>query len=143
MDSQVRPAFIRAAGGILWRSRERRQLAVIYRDRHARNECGLPKGKLELGEKWEQAALREVLEETGCRAEILGFGGALPYFVDSRPKVVVYFEMLATCEGRFLPSREVREMAWLRTESALAALSHDSERELLRALVTSADLADV
>lgn len=135
LPSQVLPAFIRAAGGIVWRNEERRQIAVIYRDRHARNECCLPKGKLDPGEGWEQAALREVLEETGCRAEIVGFGGILPYYVSARPKVVVYFEMVATHTGPFHPSGEVREMAWLCNESALAALSHDSEREMLRALL--------
>ena len=134
MPSQVLPAFIRAAGGIVWRNKDRRQVAVIYRDRHTRGECCLPKGKLESGEGWEQAALREVLEETGCRAEIVGFGGILPYYVSARPKVVVYFEMVATHAGPFHPSREVREMAWLGSDSALAALSHDSEREMLRAL---------
>ena len=136
MPSEGQPGFIRAAGGILWRNPERGQIAVIYRDRYERDECCLPKGKLDPGENWEQAALREVLEETGCRAEIVGFGGLLTYYVRRRPKVVVYFEMVTTRAGPFQPSREVREMAWLGTEAALAALSHDSERELLRALVT-------
>ena len=120
----------------MWRSPDREQVAVIYRDRHSRDECCLPKGKLDPGEDWEQAALREVLEETCSEAEILGFGGLLPYYVGRRPKIVVYFEMVAVCEGRFQPSAEVRDMAWLAPESALAALSHDSEREMLCRLVT-------
>ena len=132
MPETAEPRFIRAAGGVVWRDRRRREVAVIYRDRHSRNECCLPKGKLERGEEWERAAVREVLEETGCEAEIRGFGGLLHYFVGGRPKVVLYFEMLALREGAFQPSEEVRDTAWLAPEQATATLTHEGERNLLR-----------
>lgn len=126
---------IRAAGGIVWRDRSRRELAVIYRDRYEPGECCLPKGKLDPAERWEQAAVREVLEETGCDAEITGFAGLLHYQVGKRPKVVVYFDMLAVAERAFLPSKEVTTMAWLTPPEALHALAHEGERELLRELL--------
>lgn len=126
------PKFIRAAGGLVWRSRERRELAVIYRDRHQRDECCLPKGKLDSGERWEQAAVREVLEETCCQAEVLGFGGLLHYYVGVRPKVVVYFEMVALEEFPFKPSAEVRDVRWLSLADAQRLLTHDGERDLLQ-----------
>ena len=124
--------LVRAAGGIVWRDRSRRELAVIYRDRYAPSECCLPKGKLDPSEGWEQAAVREVLEETGCEAEIAGFAGLLHYQVGNRPKVVVYFDMLSIAEGAFLPSKEVTKMAWLKPPEALGELAHEGERELLR-----------
>ena len=108
---------------------------MVIRNRHAQNECSLPKGKLDPGEEWEQAALREVLEETGSAAGIVGFGGALPYYVGPRPKIVVYFEMVAVPGGVFTPSREVVDMAWLAPAAALARLSYESERNMLRALL--------
>ena len=126
-----RPRFIQAAGGIVWRTRERLELAVIYRDRYERGECCLPKGKLESGEDWQRAAVREVLEETGCEAKIEGFGGLLTYYVGERPKVVLYFEMLAVADRGFQPSREVREMRWLSPQAALGELAHDAERDVL------------
>ncbi len=135
MSVPAPPRFIRAAGGLVWRTRAREQLAVIYRDRYQTGECCLPKGKLDAGEDWEEAARREVLEETGCEAEVRRFCGLLPYFVGPRPKVVVYFEMVAIREDEFRPSSEVRGIEWLAPDSALEALSHDSERELLRAWV--------
>lgn len=126
---------VRAAGGIVWRDRGRRELAVIYRDRYVPGECCLPKGKLDPAEAWEQAAVREVLEETGCEAEIAGFAGLLHYHVGNRPKVVVYFDMFAVAEGAFLPSKEVAKMAWLMPPEALDELVHEGERELLRAFL--------
>ena len=123
---------VRAAGGIVWRDRSRRELAVIYRDRYAPGECCLPKGKLDPAEGWEQAAVREVLEETCCEAEIVGFAGLLHYHVGERPKVVVYFDMFAVAEGAFLPSKEVTRMAWLKPPVAIGELAHEGERELLR-----------
>ena len=123
---------VRAAGGIVWRDRGRRELAVIYRDRYTPGECSLPKGKLDPAERWEQAAIREVLEETGCEAEIAGFAGLLHYRVGKSPKVVVYFDMFAVAEGAFLPSQEVTKMAWLKPPEALGELAHEGERELLR-----------
>ena len=132
MPETAEPKFIRAAGGVVWRDRRRREVAVIYRDRHSRDECSLPKGKLERAEEWERAAVREVLEETGCEAEICGFGGLLHYFVGGRPKVVLYFEMLALREGAFQPTEEVRDTEWLAPEKATAALTHEGERTLLR-----------
>jgi len=123
--------LVRAAGGIVWRDSKRRELAVIYRDRYEPDECCLPKGKLDPGEGWERAAVREVLEETGCEAEIAGFAGLLHYQVGKGPKVVVYFDMLAIGEGEFVPSSEVTKMAWLTPAEALGELAHQGERELL------------
>lgn len=129
--------LIRAAGGLLWRDRRRREIAVIYRDRHERDECCLPKGKLEPGEDWRQAALREVLEETGCDAALGKFVELLHYYVGGRPKIVVYFEMVATREGRFRPSEEVRARAWLAPQAAVGALTHEGEKAVLRRCLAS------
>ena len=137
MSTGVKTGLIRAAGGLLWRDGRRREVAVIYRDRHTRGECCLPKGKLEPGEDWERAALREVLEETGCEADLGKFVELLHYYVGGRPKVVVYFEMVVTREGRFQPSREVRERAWLAPQAAVAALTHEGERQVLRRCLAS------
>ena len=127
---EVRP--IRAAGGIVWRDVERRQIAVVYRDRHVRGECSLPKGKLEPGEEWERAAVREVLEETGCEAETGRLVEPVLYHVRGRPKIVAFFEMVAIREHGFEASEEVRHAAWLSPAAALESLTYGLEREVLR-----------
>ena len=140
MEERSRRAFVRAAGGIVWRNGDRRELAVVYRDRYAAGECCLPKGKLDAGEDWARAAVREVWEETCCEAEILGFGEVALYHVGETPKAVVYFEMRATRETPFRPSREVRKLAWLAPAQALGALTHGSERDALRKCLARAGL---
>ena len=60
---------VSAAGGVVLRrdGRGPTQVAVIHRPKYM--DWSLPKGKLEPGESWEDAALREVEEETGIRCE--------------------------------------------------------------------------
>ena len=124
--------LIRAAGGVVWRSTDKREVAVVRRNRHRPDECCLPKGKLDAGETWQAAALREVLEETGCAAAISGFADAVYYLVDNAPKIVVFFEMVALREGEFQPSGEVCAVEWLEPQAALERLTHNTERKVLQ-----------
>lgn len=57
---------VEAAGGVVFN--ERGQILLIYR----RGYWDLPKGKIDKGESIEEAALREVQEETGLRQVELG-----------------------------------------------------------------------
>lgn len=123
--------WIRAAGGVVWRTADKREVAVIYRDRHQPDECCLPKGKLDAGESWESAAVREVAEETGCEARITGFLDAVDYLVGNTPKIVIFFEMVAVREGKFQQSGEVRSAEWLAPADARDRLTHDIERQVL------------
>lgn len=123
-------AIIRAAGGLLWRDEGgNRRIAVVHRPH--REDWSLPKGKLEDGEGWEQAALREVREETGCEVRILSFAG-LAYYVPRRtPKVVLYWNMAVVREGPLDAPGEVDELVWLPPADALKRLDHESDREIL------------
>lgn len=58
--------IIHAAGGIV--SNENDEILMIYR----LEKWDFPKGKVEAGEAYEEAALREVKEETGLRDITLG-----------------------------------------------------------------------
>src|SRR3954468_21263130 len=82
----------RAAGGLLWRTGPAGyEIAVIRREKY--QDWTLPKGKLDPGESWEAAAIREVREETGFKAKLLGFAGAAAYSTDKGPKIVRYWHM--------------------------------------------------
>jgi len=123
-------AHVRAAGGIVWRGGPGgRRLAVIHRPR--RGDWTLPKGKLEAGESFEEAALREVAEETGCEARLGTFAGASLYASRRGPKIVLYWHMTVVWEGP-ATAREVDEVLWLTPGEALRKLDHERDRRLLR-----------
>ena len=131
MADEAHPGVIEAAGGIVWRrSREVAELAVIHRPRH--QDWSLPKGKRDPGESWQETALREVFEETGCRAEIERFANGTIYTVKGRPKVVLFWHMAVVEEGPFTPNEEVDRLEWLTPEAAMDRLDYESERRLLR-----------
>jgi 8-oxo-dGTP diphosphatase len=90
-----------------------------------------PKGKLEEGETLEEAAQREVLEETGYGCRLLRFIGHTEY-IDrkGRPKVVAYWVMAAET-GAFAVNEEVDELRWLSVPEADQLLSYERDRELL------------
>ena len=69
----LKAPVVEAAGGILWRTGPTgREIAIIYRAHY--NDWTLPKGKREPCETWQETALREVFEETGCQAFALPVG---------------------------------------------------------------------
>lgn len=127
-----RIAPIRAAGGLLWHSSGASwEIALIHRSRY--DDWSLPKGKLKYGESWQQAALREVLEETGYSAQLAGFAGAVAYTTIQGPKVVRFWHMLAGEKVAELADDEVSEVLWLKREEALNKLQYPLDRALLEA----------
>lgn len=130
LDKKLR--VVLAAGGVLWRRNGGSvRIALIRRNRYG-EEWSLPKGKLEEGESFEMAALREVLEETCCEASIGGFVGAVDYYAGKRPKVVLFYDMELEEEREFIPSDEVGRLEWIAPEEALERLSYGTEREVMR-----------
>src|SRR5687767_1762771 len=122
---------VRAAGGLLWRTAGGgHEIAVIRREKY--QDWTLPKGKLDPGETWEDAALREVREETGCKAKVLGFAGAVAYTTDKGPKVVRYWHMMLLGEPGPIEN-EVVELLWLPVAEARERLDYDLERAVLEA----------
>jgi 8-oxo-dGTP diphosphatase len=121
---------VRAAGGVVLNGDG--QIAVVYRPKY--EDWTLPKGKLEPGESWEDAALREVQEETGLECELGEELGSVEY-IDrhGRPKIVRYWRMEVR-EGEFAPNNEVSELRWLAPAQAASQLSFDRDREILARL---------
>ena len=61
---------VRAAGGLVYRRREDGAHEILLVHRPAYDDWSFPKGKLEPGEREEDAAIREVEEETGLRCRL-------------------------------------------------------------------------
>jgi 8-oxo-dGTP diphosphatase len=115
--------LIRAAGGVVARGG---CVLLVHRPRY--DDWTFPKGKLEQGETWEDAALREVEEETSLRCELGEEVGRTHYEVRGEPKEVRYFHMTAT--GEPLAQNEVDEVRWVTLDEAAALLAYGYDREL-------------
>ncbi len=104
-------------------------MAVVHRPRY--DDWTYPKGKLDPGESFEEAALREVEEETGLVCE-LGDELESTTYVDGkgRPKLVRYWEMTPV-GGEFRANDEVDELRWVTPEEANRMLSYDRDRGLV------------
>jgi 8-oxo-dGTP diphosphatase len=124
-------AEVKASGGVVRRDGEQGlEVALVHRPRY--DDWSFPKGKLDAGESWEDAALREVEEEIGLRCRL---GDELPptSYRDNkgRAKVVRYW-LMDPLDGEFEPSHEVDEVRWLPPAEADGLLTYDHDRELLR-----------
>ena len=106
-------------------------VAVIHRPRYG--DWSLPKGKLDRGESFEEAAAREVEEEIGVTGR-LGAELEPTHYTDhrGRTKIVRYWEMEVDQVPEFTPNEEVDEVRWLPAGEARALLSYDRDRELVR-----------
>lgn len=127
--------LIRAAGGIVTRAVAggRVEVACIYRE--SRGDWTFPKGKLDEGETFEQAAIREVLEETGMHCRVERFVGTTNYtHRKGRPKIVAYY-LMRHDEGVFEPNEEVDVLVWLPLEQVRAHLTWDRDQELFDLVV--------
>ena len=122
---------VEAAGGILWKEKDSvYKLAIIHRKRY--DDWSLPKGKREPGESWQDTAIREVMEETGCQATLGTFIGSTSYTINGQtPKVVLFWHMFAKKDCKFIPNNEVDQLKWVSPKNALKFLNYPDEREIV------------
>lgn len=106
--------LIEAAGGVVKNSKN--ETLFIYR----LDKWDLPKGKIEKGEKIEEAAIREVEEE--CAVDGLMIKKQLHdcyhiYHLKDKPilKRTYWFEMFTNFEGKLIPQQEegIEKVEWL------------------------------
>ena len=129
-------AEVKAAGGVVWRRGETGvEVALVHRPRY--DDWSLPKGKLDRGEGWEAAAVREVEEEIGVRCAVGGELSPIQYTDhNGRHKVVRYWLMEATGEHAFAPNEEVDELRWLELPAAAHLLTYEHDKELVASMVS-------
>jgi 8-oxo-dGTP diphosphatase len=118
--------LIEAAGGVVVHNGE---VALVHRPRY--DDWTLPKGKLDRGESFEDAAVREVEEETGLRARLVRELPGTNYRARGRPKIVRYWLMEVEHEGPFTPNDETDQLRWVSPGEALRLLTYDRDRDVL------------
>lgn len=130
---------ILAAGGIVI-DNEDVMPRVLLVHRPSYDDWSFPKGKLDPGESIEQAAVREVKEETGLECRIIRELAILRYNYRTRnkgrlrPKAVHYFLMKAVSGVVEVPGEEVDLAEWFDLDEATRKLSYEQDRRLLNEL---------
>jgi 8-oxo-dGTP pyrophosphatase MutT (NUDIX family) len=121
---------VQAAGGVVWRERDGEvQVLLVHRPKY--DDWSFPKGKLDLGESHERAAVREVREETGFRC-VRGPELVESHYDDAkgRPKVVRYW-MMTVDGGSFEHNDEVDEIRWQAVGKAARTLTYARDLPVL------------
>lgn len=100
-----------------------------------RTRWGLPKGAVSKGETSEEAAIREVLEETGLEAKIVKALDTIEYFFRAGDSLIhkrVDFYLMLHTGGTLTPQlSEVDDVEWVALSEAIQRASFDSEKKLL------------
>ncbi len=129
MDSATDTKIVRAAGGVLYRTKRKSvEVLMVHRPRY--DDWSLPKGTLDDSESYPVAALREVEEETGFTGRLGPTVGAIGYGTKRGPKVVRYW-LIEAEEGKFSPNGEVDEVAWVKPEKAQEMASYTRDTNVL------------
>ena len=121
-----------SAGGIVFNDKGR-----VLVTQHSQNKnWSFPKGLIDPGQTPEQAAVREVKEEGGVVAEIMGKVGYNKYVYTLNGekifKVVTYFLMKYLSGSPEDHDWEVSDIGWFTPDDALKQLSFSQDKELLK-----------
>ncbi len=111
-------------------------IVPVKRASDGRRVVGLPKGHLDGDETPEQAARREVAEETGVQAELVEELGDVSYRYERKGRLVekvVRFYLFEYRSGDVADhDHEIEEARWVPMREAVGQLSYDGERAIVQ-----------
>lgn len=125
-----------SAGGIVYRVIDARPVFLLIRDSYG--NLGFPKGHLEKGEPPDQAALREVIEETGVdKPALRGHVDTIDWYFRFRGRLIhkiCHFYLMETESDQTSPQRAegITECQWVPFDDAFAAVSYANARHVLK-----------
>jgi ADP-ribose pyrophosphatase YjhB (NUDIX family) len=110
--------------------------ALIGRtDRRGRLLWSLPKGHVEAGETAEDAAVREVAEETGITGRVVAPLGTIDFWFVAEGRRIhktVHHFLLVALDGELSDDDvEVQEVAWVPLDELAGRLAYADERRLV------------
>jgi 8-oxo-dGTP pyrophosphatase MutT (NUDIX family) len=125
-----------SAGGVVVRGDELIVIVPVKRDSNGNRVLGLPKGHPDGRETAEQAATREVAEETGVTAELIEPLGETKYSYERkgrrRAKRVAFFLFRYVSGDLGDHDHEIEDARWMPLEEAARSLSYAGEREMVQ-----------
>ena len=111
---------------------------IARRNRGGRLEWCLPKGHLEGEETAEEAAVREIAEETGIEGFVIRHLATIDYWfagTDRRVHKVVHHYLLQATGGELTtendPDREAEDVAWVPLDAVAGRLAYPNERRVV------------
>ena len=120
-----------SSGGVIFRNANGDfEVALVSR----RNIWCLPKGLIEENETAEEAALREVQEETGLKGEIVSKIGEVSYsfFRKQRYFKTVHFYLLRFVGGSMeAHDSEMERVKWFPIADAIKVLTYVNEKKIM------------
>ena len=125
-----------SAGGVVYRLADGEPLVLLIRDSY--QNWGFPKGHVERGERAEDAALREVQEETGLRhLEVRGAIETIEWYFRFRGKLihkVCHFYLMETSDTDTSPqaAEGITACQWVTFDAAWTSISYANARTVLR-----------
>jgi 8-oxo-dGTP pyrophosphatase MutT (NUDIX family) len=131
--------FEQSAGGVVYRKKDGQVEILMIEVPYSHGPTWtFPKGHVEEGETPEQAAIREIEEETGIKAEIKHPLGDIDYWFISRHgkkltrihKKVTHFLLEATGGDTSLHNEEVTEADWFPLEEVEGKLLFDGDKKV-------------
>ena len=124
-----------SAGGVVYRKDDAVPLFLLIRDSY--QNWGFPKGHVEAGERAEDAALREVREETGIdELSIRGIIDTIDWYFRFRGRLihkVCHFYLMETSQAQTAPQHAegITACQWVEYDTARTAISYANARQLL------------
>src|SRR5262245_55595667 len=122
---------VRQAGAIVFRVDDGAVHLLLVRSKKDPRIWVFPKGHIDPGESPAETALRETEEEAGVTGELVGPTGRTLSFQSGLEWVEVEYFLIRLIAERASP--EGRQKAWVTPEEAIARLSFDNARDLVRA----------
>ncbi len=122
-----------AAGGVVLRTHHNKGPQVLMIHRESYDDWSLPKGKGLSDELLPETAIREIREETGVTACLDLRLPTQKYTVAKGLKATHYWRAGVVEQRPRKPDKEVQKVKWFSIDEALAQLTYDADREVVRA----------
>ena len=134
-----------SAGGVVFRKTEKNEIEILLI--RVKTRWSFPKGNIERGEPKDQAALREVKEETGVDANILDYLGEVDYWYNiglTKIHKFVYYYLMEYAGGDVVPQKEeIDEAKFIPLKEAKGKLAYSTDKEILERALNSMEKLNI